>query len=218
MKWFILLMLFSGVVQAITAQQLIDKYGKGSVASIITERSGGELTIYFNDEFKRAHRASPEYINSRTITIDFSRLGLTAGSVEKIIIKREEGKQQKLNKEKIERAERSMRMEIQEKIERKQYAQRSLDEKRNYKPPKRYRSTIQNYLNNSLFDPYSIRDLSISKPIKKMLKDSLKGLKPGQIISIVFVSYNAKNRFGGYTGKKKYGYIFRGEQLISVTK
>lgn len=90
------------------------------------------------------------------------------------------------------------------------------DEEKYYgNPPENYEQTIRSHLNEVLFDPYSIKELSFNEPLKKVLdKPLFAGLKTGQIIWGVSVSYNAKNRYGAYTGKKTHIYFFRGNDII----
>ena len=84
-------------------------------------------------------------------------------------------------------------------------------------PPEKYEELINAHLKKALFDPYSVQDLTIGKPVKITLKKPLFGLKPGQIIWACDVTYNAKNRYGAYTGIKKHIYFFRGNQIIDIS-
>lgn len=68
--------------------------------------------------------------------------------------------------------------------------------------PDDYEQIAQNWINNTFFDPYSIRDLTIGIPEKRYFQDPpiLGGTTYyGYYIS---VTCNAKNRMGGYVGKK----------------
>jgi hypothetical protein len=58
-------------------------------------------------------------------------------------------------------------------------------------------------LKNTLADPYSIRDFTLCPARSIKLKD---GKPTGWQVSIAF---NAKNSFGGYTGRKTYSVLFR---------
>lgn len=71
--------------------------------------------------------------------------------------------------------------------------------------PPDYRQQIIAKVKESFFDPYSIRDASISAPI------------PGANIygatNTVCVRANAKNRMGGYIGLRSTMYVFNGPKL-----
>jgi len=85
-------------------------------------------------------------------------------------------------------------------------------------PPENYEKAIKAHLNEYLFDPYSIRELSIDPPKDLLIgRFRIGGLKPGQIVWYCDVRYNAKNRYGAYTGKKSHRYFFRGEEIIEVS-
>ena len=62
--------------------------------------------------------------------------------------------------------------------------------------PSDYQAIIMTYLQN---DPYSLMDLRMSKP-RKCWTEFKEGFVYGYL---VYVSYNAKNRYGGYTGQKE---------------
>jgi len=84
MKWFILLVLFSGSAQAITVQGLIDKYGKISIANVIKDRTKGKMTIMSSSGgIEVFRRPSLEFVNARTIEIDLKKLGLSANTIDK---------------------------------------------------------------------------------------------------------------------------------------
>jgi len=99
-KWFILLMLFSGVSQAITEKQLIEKYGKKRIVKFISEKTNGKLTIIFNDEMRSAHMPSPEYVTASTIRIDLKTIGSSANKVDSIFTKIQKEKEEKVANEK----------------------------------------------------------------------------------------------------------------------
>jgi len=211
MRWWFFLMLFSGVAQAISVQGLINEYGKRPVAEVIKERTRGKLTITDGGTF---HNPAMEFVNSRTIEIDFKKLGLTARGVEKILITK------KIEKERLrveDEKEQARLNKIREKRGRQARVTQAYD-RLNYLAPINYRSTIKGYINSTLFDPYSMRDLTISKPVSRLVKKASSGLKVGQMVSVVYVSFNAKNRFGAYVGKSEYIYIFRGERLVIAQK
>lgn len=67
--------------------------------------------------------------------------------------------------------------------------------------PANYRQMVVDQVRKTFFDPYSIRDASISTPISGT---SLMGQ-----VQTVCVLANAKNRMGGYTGIKATAFVFR---------
>jgi len=77
--------------------------------------------------------------------------------------------------------------------------------------PDDYKEIVNRWINNTFFDPYSVRDLTISTPEKSYIQDPplLGGATSyGYLIT---VTCNAKNRMGGYTGKKtSYLLIYNG--------
>jgi hypothetical protein len=79
--------------------------------------------------------------------------------------------------------------------------------------PIRYEETIKSYLNNTLKDPYSIRDLSISRP---HLSACSIGVYGNFNAWVVHVSYNAKNSYGAYVGLQTSYFWFHGDHLKGV--
>ena len=78
--------------------------------------------------------------------------------------------------------------------------------------PENYQEIIKAHLNETLFDPYSIRDLRMSKPEKGYAwgpvgRPPIYGYK-------CFVSFNCKNRMGGYIGKTMYYTLIRNGKII----
>lgn len=71
--------------------------------------------------------------------------------------------------------------------------------------PPNYRTVIRAAVRERFFDPYSIRDASISQPIAGA---TLVGSQ-----QTVCVRANAKNRLGGYTGRRATAFTFRQGQL-----
>ena len=69
-------------------------------------------------------------------------------------------------------------------------------------------SKINEYLNNSLFDPYSAK-VDCNNPSGKVWVSPNRFMKP-HYGYVVVCGVNAKNRMGGYTGKKDYWFIFNG--------
>ena len=78
-----------------------------------------------------------------------------------------------------------------------------------------YEQAIKQYCSNVLFDPYSAV-YEFSSPQQYWLKEA--PLMGGRLLSgyIVFVNINAKNRMGGYTGTKRWGFLFRDNSIIKA--
>jgi len=81
--------------------------------------------------------------------------------------------------------------------------------------PSNYEEIVKRYLHDTLKDPQSIQELTMSKPVEK--KVFMGALGGGTVPAwATCVSYNAKNSYGGYTGIKSYTYYLRnGAILIS---
>lgn len=73
-------------------------------------------------------------------------------------------------------------------------------------PPSNYKSLIINNIKESFFDPYSIRDASISAPF------AVNRIGHGEVW-FVCVRANAKNRMGAYTGLKPTAYWFQSGKM-----
>jgi len=71
--------------------------------------------------------------------------------------------------------------------------------------PSDYREQIIAKVRDTFFDPYSIRDASISQPIA--------GAAFAGPVSTVCIRANAKNRMGGYIGLKQTSFTFRDGKL-----
>jgi hypothetical protein len=74
--------------------------------------------------------------------------------------------------------------------------------------PTNYRQMIVDRSKQEFFDPYSIRDVSISAPIP--------GTSFMGAVVTVCMRANAKNRMGGYTGLQATAFVFR-EGRITTT-
>lgn len=82
----------------------------------------------------------------------------------------------------------------------------------NSSPPNNYRAAIVTQIKQDFFDPYSIRDASISRPLyASMIFDGVTPIP--RRAWIVCLRANAKNRMGGYTGIKNSAFIFDGESI-----
>jgi hypothetical protein len=77
-------------------------------------------------------------------------------------------------------------------------------------PPASYREQVIARVKKSFFDPYSVRDASISQPIP--------GVSFYGAMNTVCVRANAKNRFGAYTGLKETAVIFRGGKIDTTNQ
>lgn len=85
-------------------------------------------------------------------------------------------------------------------------------------PPPDCYMTIRKSLLSSLFDPYSMKDFQIESGPEKMvlLQDALNlGLYKGQFCWKCTASYNAKNRYGAYTGNGTHTYYIKNEHIIA---
>lgn len=77
--------------------------------------------------------------------------------------------------------------------------------------PENYEEVVKRYLNNALFDPYSVRDLQIDTPTKGFIF-SRGGPFAKDLCCYgwcVTVSFNAKNRMGAYTGTQCSTYFIK---------
>jgi hypothetical protein len=78
-----------------------------------------------------------------------------------------------------------------------------------------YRQIIKAYFDEVLLDPGSAQYTQMTAPEKLWYQDPFPPFQvfPGHF---VFLSVNAKNAFGGYTGFKMYCFIFKGDFLTEV--
>ena len=74
--------------------------------------------------------------------------------------------------------------------------------------PPNYRALIRAAVRDKFFDPYSIRDAAISQPIQGA---TLVGSH-----QTICIRANAKNRLGGYTGRRSTAFVFRQGQLVGT--
>ena len=81
--------------------------------------------------------------------------------------------------------------------------------------PQIYEATIKKHFDGVLFDPYSAH-YDFEPPQKYWVKDA--PLMGGKLYAGYFVrvGVNAKNRMGGYVGKKMYGFIIKDDRIIKV--
>lgn len=82
--------------------------------------------------------------------------------------------------------------------------------------PKNYEAIVHDWMKRTLFDPYSVRDLTIAKPVKGWRTGSpLFGEKSVNYGWEVLVTLNAKNQLGAYTGLQTYDLIIRDGRVQS---
>lgn len=75
-------------------------------------------------------------------------------------------------------------------------------------PPSNPRPAALGYVRQSFFDPYSVRDASISQPF--VLPYGLTGQSQSWVVC---VRSNAKNRMGGYAGLQETLIVFNGDAV-----
>jgi hypothetical protein len=74
--------------------------------------------------------------------------------------------------------------------------------------PANYVQQIKSMLQNSLYDPESMKSFKVIRPVYKATC-LLHGSKTPVEYWTAVVSYNSKNQYGGYTGAKSYRYLFK---------
>ena len=72
--------------------------------------------------------------------------------------------------------------------------------------PSDYQNVIRNHLRETLKDPDSLRDLEMTAPRKAFFRESLYDSMHYGWVSLV--TFNAKNSFGGYVGRRGYFAMF----------
>ena len=78
----------------------------------------------------------------------------------------------------------------------------------NVAPPSNARAAALGYARQSFFDPYSVRDASISQPF--VIPYGLAGQSQAWVVC---VRANAKNRFGAYAGVQETLVVFDGDTV-----
>jgi hypothetical protein len=73
--------------------------------------------------------------------------------------------------------------------------------------PENYKAILKAHIEKSYFDPYSVRNVAVSKPTLGKI-----GSEPGWVVCL---QSNAKNRMGGYVGLKKDAYLIRNGIIIN---
>ena len=77
--------------------------------------------------------------------------------------------------------------------------------------PSGYQETVKNYMAASLFDPYTA--------VYENWRGPAQGYSGGNFVKIEFgyrvcVDINAKNRMGGYVGRKRYYFLIRNGAVV----
>lgn len=81
--------------------------------------------------------------------------------------------------------------------------------------PDNYRQLVAAHVRQNFFDPYSIRDASVSEPVKGAMNVVGKpAWTPAQQGWLVCLRVNAKNRMGGYTGLSTTGYLISNGAIV----
>ena len=85
-------------------------------------------------------------------------------------------------------------------------------------PPLDTAALVRNWMRDTLVDPQSVQDLEISEPERGALQ---RGLVHGG--GYVFgwrswVTFNAKNRMGGYVGRTTHVFLFRNGAIVATEK
>ena len=73
--------------------------------------------------------------------------------------------------------------------------------------PAEYRDLVKGHIDRTFFDPYTMRNVSISYPSQGHLF-----FRQGWLVC---VEANAKNRFGAYTGLKRQVYLINEDRVIN---
>ena len=74
--------------------------------------------------------------------------------------------------------------------------------------PDNYKEIIKAHIERTFFDPYSLRNVSISTP-----HEGVRGFLSGYRVCL---ECNAKNRMGGYIGLKRQQYLINNGQVVSA--
>lgn len=71
--------------------------------------------------------------------------------------------------------------------------------------PSRYKEIVKSYVEQTYFDPYSMRSVEISTPVQGYIF-----FQQGWIVCL---QNNAKNRMGGYIGLKKTAFLINHDRI-----
>jgi len=81
--------------------------------------------------------------------------------------------------------------------------------------PDNYETIVKSYLQEILFDPYSVKYNVITQPVKAYSRQApILGGKPDQYGWYSKVCFNAKNRMGGYSGNTCYKLLLKNKRVI----
>jgi hypothetical protein len=75
-------------------------------------------------------------------------------------------------------------------------------------PPADAKAIVKQYIKDSFFDPYSLRDVSITSAIPGTL-----AFQSGYLLCL---ECNGKNRMGGYIGKNRQAILIRHDKVIAT--
>lgn len=114
MRWFIFFIVFSGTANAITAKQLVEKYGKREITTFILEKTKGKLSILKDGQIRKAHMPSLDYVNSMTINMDLAGIGLTPNQVDKLFSEKQREKEKVVRIQKEEKLKKEHRRIVRE--------------------------------------------------------------------------------------------------------
>jgi hypothetical protein len=86
----------------------------------------------------------------------------------------------------------------------------------NYGPyPKDYETIVKSYLEGTLFDPYSVKYIYVTKPFEAYTREApIFGGSPVVYGWYSRVCFNAKNRMGGYVGKTCYNLLIKNDSVV----
>lgn len=81
--------------------------------------------------------------------------------------------------------------------------------------PSNVGSSVRSHLNENLKDPYSLRELSFTEVKHGGMWTGV--INQGMVPSwYSCVRYNAKNSYGGYTGRKDYVFFIRNDKVVGT--
>jgi len=80
---------------------------------------------------------------------------------------------------------------------------------------KDFKPFIRSYFEEFLIDPSSVT-YDFQEPKKAYIKKTFVWSYPTITGYLIVVGVNAKNAFGGYTGKKYYGFMFKNDIFIRI--
>lgn len=75
--------------------------------------------------------------------------------------------------------------------------------------PTAYKATVATWARGSFLDPYSLRDVFVTKPVEAEAQS-------GQYGWLVCLGVNARNRFGAYTGQQWHALLLRDGSVVDA--